>query len=74
MAAETREELAAIALYNVSSVYPGITNETINIAHHVEYTDPEILAVLAMGSIGFILNIAGIRSIDWLIDWLILVF
>jgi hypothetical protein len=52
-------DVKAQALYNISTEYPAITNETIYIAHHVEYTDPEILAVLTMGSIGFILNIAG---------------
>ncbi|OQV15636.1 hypothetical protein BV898_10223 [Hypsibius exemplaris] len=58
--AETGTEDVAEALYNISAVYPGISNETIHVAHHVEYTDPEILAVLAMGAVGFILNIAVI--------------
>lgn len=43
-----------------SPEFNNVVNESIAIAHHVEYTDPEILAVLGMGSFGFILNIAVI--------------
>ncbi|GAU95944.1 hypothetical protein RvY_07461 [Ramazzottius varieornatus] len=56
------ESSASSILYNISSpqVSDAVMNESITIAHHVEYTDPEILAVLGMGSFGFILNIAVI--------------
>lgn len=56
------EPSAPSILYNISSpqVSDAVMNESITIAHHVEYTDPEILAVLGMGSFGFILNIAVI--------------